>query len=178
MEKKLILNALRLDRVGEKSGDGLVPIEGYACHYGVANHNGEIVDENSFSYWLGKMKEGGVMPIFNYQHGSDIIGGWDRFESDATGLKGYGHLNTNVAFVRDNVLPLVESGDVTYLSTEGWCDWDSIEERGDSLYLGKFILCGVSLVSLPADFGAKMTIKNEYAAWKQQHKPERVITIY
>ena len=176
--EKLILNALKLDRVVRSEADGLVAVEGYACHYNTANHNGEIVDEASFRSWLDTLGKGGMMPIFNYQHGEQIIGGWDRFESDATGLKAYGHLNTNVAFVRDNILPLVEAGDVSHLSTEGWCDWDDLEERGDDLYLRNFKLTGVSLVAMPADFGAKMTLKNEFAAWKKRQKPKPKPILY
>lgn len=180
-ERKMILNALRIERVGEKSQDGLMPIEGYICHYNEPNLNGEIYDEASFAWWLGELEKGGVMPALNYNHSDLIIGGWDRFESDSVGMKGYGHLNTNSAEVRDNILPLVEAGDVNRLSTEGWNDWNFIEERGDALYMGRFTMTAVSLVGFPpADFKAEMvTIRNEFAAWKKQQKQyDRVITIY
>lgn len=159
--EKLILNALEIERINSKTDDGLIPVEGYACHFGVANHNGEIVDEASFKNFFKEMEKGGMMPVFNYQHSDQIIGGWDKFVADSVGLKAYGHLNANVVEVRDNILPLVQAGDVAYLSTEGWCDWDSVNEQGDNYYLANFKLLGVSLVSMPADFGAAIKIKNE-----------------
>lgn len=179
-EKKIILNALRLEKVGEQTQDGLVPIVGYICHYNEPNRNGEIYDEASFAWWLGELEKGGVMPALNYNHSDLIIGGWDKFESDSIGMKGYGHLNTKSAMVRDNILPLVEAGDVRHLSTEGWNSWNFIEERGDDYYMGRFIMTAVSLVGFPpADFGAEVaTIKNEYETWKKQHTKDRVITIY
>lgn len=170
--EKLILNALRLERVEPKTADGLIPVEGYACHFNKPNKHGEIVDEASFKNFFAELKEGGMMPVFNYQHTPQVIGGWDRFETDATGLKAYGHLNANAAEVRDNILPLVEAGDVAYLSTEGWCPFDDVEERGENYYLANFKLLGVSLVSLPADFGAAMKIKNEMEARKKAAKPK------
>lgn len=181
MGRKIILNALRLERVGERSQEGLIPIEGYICHFNKPNLNGEIYDEASFAWWLSELEKGGVMPALNYNHTDLIIGGWDRFESDSVGMKGYGHLNANSAQVRDNILPLVESGDVNRLSTEGWNDWNFIEERGENLYMGRFTMTAVSLVGFPpADFGAEMkTIKNQYQEWKKTHtKPNRVVTIY
>lgn len=176
---KLILNALRLEKVGAKAeGEGIIPVEGYVCHFNKANHNGEIVDEASFASFFSELEKGGLMPVFNYQHTDRIIGGWDNFESRANGLYGKGHLNTNVAEVRDNILPLVEAGDIGYLSTEGWCDWDKMEERKNGVYLKDFIMTAVSLVALPADFGAKMKLKNELAEHLKKQVPPKYRNLY
>lgn len=166
----MILNALKLESVAKPDDNGLVRIEGYACHYGTANKNGWIVDEKSFADFFNELAEGGMMPVFNYMHTDRIIGGWDSFTSDEIGLKAVGHLNCNCADVRDNILPLMQSGDVCHLSTEGYSDYDREEEREDGIYCGGIKLTGVSLVALPADFDAKATIINSY---RERHKADK-----
>lgn len=161
---KTFLNALKLERIENKeSKDGLIKIAGYACHYGNANHNGEIVDENSFKKFFSDLESGGMMPMFNYQHDdTKIIGGWDKFDSRDDGLYAEGHLNTNSSFVKNEILPLVEAGDVTHLSTQGFCNYSDIDIKEDNYcYIKNFILTGVSLVALPADFSAKADLTNK-----------------
>jgi len=167
---KVFFNSLKIDNVNTGPSDGLVMIEGYAAHFGKVNGNGEIVDEESFKSCLKMMKDGGQMPVFNYQHTPQIIGGWDEITTNTVGLYVKGHLNCNVADVRDNIFPLVQSGDVCHLSTEGWFDWDKCEERKNGLYIGEVFLYGISLVSLPADFEAKMNIKNSLNEYRKESK--------
>lgn len=154
------LNALRINRV-EKQGNTMT-VEGYACHYNKVNHNYEIVTAECFTDWLAAMDKDGLKPVFTFNHNADcIIGGWDEFTSDDTGLFAKGHINTDVAFVRDNLLPLIEGGDLSHLSTEGWADgyWD---EKRDAFVCSQFMLTAISLVALPADFSAKAEIsRNE-----------------
>lgn len=171
--EKTFFNALKLERINEDKDNGRVLIEGYACHFGKPNGNGEIVDEESFKDCLKLFKEGGQMPVFNYQHTDQIIGGWDEITTNTVGIYVKGHINTNVAYVRDNIMPLVKGGDVCHLSTEGWYEWNSMEERESGYYVGKCFLYGISLVALPADFGAKAIIKNGLAKWREENEPKK-----
>ena len=161
IRKEMRLNALRLTNThtAEDNADLLI-VEGYGCHFNKANGNGEIVTVDSFADFFNELRNGGQMPYFNYQHQPDqIIGGWDSIEADETGLVCRGHLNKRVALVRDTVLPLVESGDLAGLSTEGYAmGW--YDEELNVWHAEKFMLLGISLVSLPADFGAQMIVRN------------------
>lgn len=164
-------NALQLksQRTASDNSDLLI-VEGYGCHFNSENGNGEIVTVDSFADFFNELKNGGQMPYFNYQHmPTDIIGGWDEITADETGLYCRGHINKKVALVRDTVLPLIESGDLAGLSTEGYSmGW--YDEQNNIWHAEKFLLLGISLVSLPADFAAQMVVKNKLAMERQQHK--------
>lgn len=151
MENKIrILNSLRANAI-EREGN-ILRVSGYACHFNAVNHNGEIVTAASFTEWLEHLKESDMKPMFTYNHESNkLIGGWDEITPDETGLFVRGHINTDVAFVRDELLPLIESGDLTYLSTEGWAKG---AEDADGYRCDEFNLTAISLVALPADFDA------------------------
>lgn len=156
------LNALRLTSTHTAADNAdLLVVEGYGCHFNSVNGNGEIVTEESFRDFFDELKNGRQMPYFNYQHNPEaIIGGWDSIEADDKGLICRGHLNKKVALVRDTVLPLVESGDLAGLSTEGYAmGW--YDEKNNVWHSEKFILLGISLVSLPADFAAEMVVRNQ-----------------
>ena len=172
-QKQHILNAFRLNKV-EKQGNTL-KIEGYACHYNTRNHNYEIVTADCFTEFLKEMQDSGLKPVFTYNHNRDIvIGGWDEFTSDDTGMFVKGHINTDVAYVRDNLLPLIEAGDLNHLSTEGWADgeWDS---KRDAFVCSKFMLTAISLVALPADFAAKAEIRNKYENKPKQKQAKKLL---
>lgn len=162
-------NALQLtaQRTASDNGDLLI-VEGYGCHFNTENGNGEIVTENSFADFFAELKNGGQMPYFNYQHNAtDIIGGWDEIKADERGLYCRGHINKRVALVRDTVLPLIESGDLAGLSTEGYTmGW--YDEQNGIYHAEKFMLLGISLVSLPADFAAQMIVKNDLRMRKEE----------
>lgn len=188
MEKKdntrlVALNALSLERDGiKRSDDGKrTYITGYACHFNTPNHNKEVVTEDSFREFFADLENGGQMPIFNYQHGLDIIGGWDEIVSDENGLIVTGHLVNDVALVRDTILPLLNDGVLNSLSTEGFIDYNDIEdvfdENGNWQYYTahKFMLTGISLVGLPADFGATVDIQqNALLLQRKQHTQSSV----
>ena len=186
-EKRKIftLNALSLDRENiQQSEDGKrTIIKGYACHFNTPNHNFEVVTEDSFRDFFGALEKGGQMPVFNYQHGFDLIGGWDRIEADDKGLVVTGHLVNDVALVRDTVLPLMLDGVLNSLSTEGWADWDSIKEHYDEngnfeyYTIGRFMLTGISLVGLPADFAATAEIQNSLLLERKNRTAAPVETV-
>ena len=174
-KKEFRSNALALQstRVSDSNADLLI-VEGYGCHFGVENGNGEIVTEASFKDFFDELKKGGQMPYFNYQHDQNsIIGGWDEIKADERGLYCRGHINKRVALVRDTVLPLIESGDLAGLSTEGYSmGW--FDEANNVWHAEKFLLLGISLVSLPADFGAQMVVKNSLRIREDQRKRDEM----
>ena len=172
MENRLhTLNGLRLNKETIKEDGNLLKIEGYACHFGTANGNGEIVSESSFADFFKALEEGGQMPSFTFNHNSNaLIGGWDSIVSDEKGLYVKGHINTDVAFVRDNLLPLIKGGDLNCLSTEGFVG-DCKRNDDGTYHAGAFILTAISLVALPADFNAK-TITSENALKLERKKAE------
>lgn len=173
IRKEMRLNALRLTNTHTASDNAdLLIVEGYGCHFDTVNGNDEVVTENSFADFFADLKNGGQMPYFNYQHDPTlIIGGWDSIESDGKGLFCKGHLNKRVALVRDTVLPLVESGDLAGLSTEGYAMGWYDDDKG-IWHAEKFMLLGISLVSLPADFAAEMVVKNKLRMESQQRNNE------
>lgn len=178
VRKELRLNALKLTNTRtSKDNDDLLIIEGYGCHFDTVNGNREVVTEESFKEFFDELKKGRQMPYFNYQHDpSAIIGGWDSIESDGKGLVCVGHLNKRVALVRDTVLPLVESGDLAGLSTEGYA-MGYYDESEDIWHAKKFMLLGISLVSLPADFAAEMVVRNNMRIERERKENENNLLI-
>ena len=167
-----VLNGLRLNKESVKEEGNLVHIEGYACHFGIANGHGEIVSEPSFASFFKELEEGGQMPSFTFNHNSNyLIGGWDSIVSDDKGLYVKGHINTDVAFVRDNLLPLIKGGDLNCLSTEGYVG--GLKHNEDGTYnASEFVMTAISLVALPADFNAKTTISENALELKRKKKAE------
>lgn len=164
------LNAIKLNRAEMVEGENIMKIEGYACHFDKVNKNGEIVHESSFEKFFKDLNEGGLMPVFNYNHNNDfIVGGWDEIKSDKTGLYVKGHLNTDVAYVRDNILPLVKSGDIDGLSIEGYFNVETAKFTESGVDIKDYQLIGISLVALPADFSARVESKN-YIALKRKEE--------
>lgn len=162
MERVILNEYCSINAVHDDEETNLVKIEGYACHFDIANKNGEIVHKNSFTDCLAEFRKENRMPMMNFNHNPDlIIGGWEEFEIRNDGLFAKGHLNKDVALVRDTVLPLIKSGDLKGLSTEGYTKWADIEQLDNGiLRLNRFMLMGVALVALPADPKTDIALRN------------------
>lgn len=167
MEKiRAALNALKLEKndIQREDDDKYIHIKGYGCHFGVINKNGEMVNEESFASFFKDLEAGSLMPVLNYQHQPDkIIGCWDKITADETGLLCEGRIFRDVQLVKDTIEPLMNGGALDSLSTEGWVtDWEIIEKEDGSMYLfaKEFVLTGISLVALPADFDARIDTEN------------------
>lgn len=176
IKREMRLNALKLTNTHTATDNAdLLIVEGYGCHFGTVNGNKEVVTEKSFVDFFDELRNGRQMPYFNYQHNPEaIIGGWDSIEADDKGLFCRGHLNKRVALVRDTVLPLVESGDLAGLSTEGYAmGW--YDDAEDVWHSEKFMLLGISLVSLPADFAADMVVRNRLEAQRSNNELNLVL---
>lgn len=162
-EEKIVFSCNGLEHSQNDENPNLVRIEGYAAHFDTPNGNWEIVNRNSFDKFMQERKEKGLRPLLTFDHNSqNIIGGWDDFEIREDGLYAIGHLNTDVALVRDTVLPLMRSGDLRGLSTEGWSNFDenTIHEDG-TMEIKNFFLYAISVVGFPADSAANAELKNK-----------------
>ena len=167
-------NGVKLERsnVDTKSSEDFIFVKGYACHFGKANLNGEIVTKDSFDAFFNVLKESSVMPSINFQHDpTEIIGGWDKLEPKDDGLWVEGRICKKVKRVQDTILPLMEAGMLNWLSTEGFVDLDSLEFNDDGTYTVKdFMLCRISLVDVPADLNA--TVEHNAVTLERKNRKE------
>lgn len=154
------------DIVNLKNDADKTTIEGYCAHFGEANLNMERVDKNSFQTFFSMYNEGKLLPYLNYNHDNDKqLGGIDMLDTDDKGLFIVAHLNNNVPFVKDWIIPNIEAGDLKSFSTEGYIGggYEGIVEHEDGTYYVKdFILTAVALVQTPADWKSEFSIANDY----------------
>lgn len=171
MENRIYFNNIQLTNA-ESDGD-VGRIEGYACHWFQENMNAERVNAKSFDVFFNLMDEGKIQPVVNYNHDSSmVVGKIDELERDDKGLIMKAHVNKNVAFVRDTLWPLIEAGDMTGLSTEGYIPSASdIEWLNDDTYFVKcFILTAVAVTPIPADGNARFSLANAVRNMKPTDK--------
>lgn len=180
MEAKIYLNGLNIENV--KNNTHTLDIEGTIAHYNRANLNRERVDSKSFDKFFELYNANKLRPRLNYEHTDQVIGGVDEIVSFDDCLYMKAHLSKNVAIVRDTIIPLIESNDLTSFSTEGYVDYNDIEEFNDGTYYVKnFMLTGVSIVSCPADWEAKFSLTNainEYINYKDEETTNKIQSKY
>lgn len=164
------LNGIRFEYAAPKEGDNLQRIAGYVCKWNETNANGWNIRPGAFDKSLAAFKEQGLKPRLDYEHDFlAVIGGIDSLESDENGLYIEAHLNTDVALVRDTVLPLMKSGDLNFFSSEFITDEAEWSEDGNYVLVQSATLVGVAVVSLPADAGAEAYL----ASYRPQPKEEK-----
>lgn len=156
--------------------DGFLRIEGTAAHFGSPNLNGEIVTAESFCNFFQLYNDGKLKPALNYNHDSTmLIGGIDSIYIKDNALCCSAHLNKDIAFCKDTLIPMVESGDIKSFSTEGYVGYNDIEEREDGNYFAKnFMLTAIAIVSVPADYKSEFCIKNYFDEMKAQQAKFRL----
>lgn len=161
-ENKIFLDNTDLIITNAVEDKNFLKIDGTAAHFGSPNLNGEIVDANSFSDFFDMYNGGKLNPALNYNHDSNmLIGGVDRVYIQDNTLCCSAHLNKNIAFCRDTLIPMIMSGDVKSYSTEGYVNYNDIVMRDDgTYYASNFLLTAVAIVSTPADYRSEFTIKN------------------
>lgn len=163
MENKIYLNDLE-DNLIFKNSDDKLEIEGYCCHFNRKNLNGEIVYRSSFDTFFTAYEKGTIRPLINHEHNNDrIIGGIDDLDRDDTGLYIVAHLNKNIPYVEEWLIPNIMSGDIKNFSTEGFPvgGYDSIKINDDKSYsVLDFMLTAVAIVNHPADWTADFTVRN------------------
>lgn len=144
--------------------DNLINIEGRACTFNVPNLNGEIVDSNSFKETMNLYNSGKLKPALTYNHCNDrLVGGIDGLTMEDDGLFIRAHLNTDIKFCSETLIPCINSGDVNQLSTEGYIvdgKRGIVKNDNGTYYVKNFLLTAVSIVTVPADANAVFSVKN------------------
>lgn len=163
MEQKIRLYN-DIDLLSFNSEDDRLNIEGYACHYGVCNLNNEIVFKDSYNTFFEAYNQKKVMPILNFNHDNNKqIGSIDDITSDSTGLYVKAHINKNIPWCRDWLIPNIEMGDIKSYSTEMIVigGYDGIKRNDDGTYVVlNGLLTAVAVVQHPADYRSEFTVKN------------------
>lgn len=168
-----ILNSINLSNTLEVPEDNKIYIEGYAMHFNKVNMNGEMVRPGAFDEFFNILKEKNNMPVFNVFHKQDqLIGAWTNIRQDETGLWVEGYLDLSVAYVRDEIAPLVRNGALSNLSTEMWINYNDIEPKEDYYIVNKAMLTGISLVPIGADMDTKIVLKNAIEPKENENSPE------
>ena len=156
-------------------------IEGYICHFNVANLNREIVDKKSFDKFFQMMENKQIKPKLNYNHTDNIIGGINKIDVVEDGLFMKAYINRDVAIVRDMIEPNIRSGEIDSFSTEGYVPggYDGIvTNRDGSYYVKDFIITAVSVVSkIPADPNATFTLANYIDEYKKTMSRRKVFLL-
>ena len=177
--KNLILSTTNEVEYHYNSEAGRIDIAGTACHWYKENLNHEIVTDTSFDAFLGLYNNGKLSVVVNYEHNNDqIIGGIDKVNKESDGLWVEGHINTNIPYVRDWLLPLIEAKDLKSLSTEGFVlnGYNGIIEREDGSHIVKdMILTAVAVTSHPADWDAEFSVRNYIEEYKALKTPEEEV---
>lgn len=156
-------------------------IEGYICHFGVANLNREIVDKKSFDKFFQMMENKQIKPKLNYNHTDNIIGGINEIKVVEDGLFMKAYINREVAIVRDMIEPNIISGEIDSFSTEGYVPdgyAGIVPNRDGSYYVKNFIITCVSVVSVvPADPNATFTLSNFIDEYKRTMSRRKVFLL-
>lgn len=177
--KNLILNTSTDVEYHYNSEAGRIDIAGTACHWNKVNLNSQIVTNTSFDTFLSLYGSGKLSVVVNYEHNSDkVIGTIDEVKKESDGLWVEGHLNSNIPYVKEWLLPLIEAGDIKSLSTEGYIlnGYKGIVELSDGSYIVKdMILTAVAVTSHPADWDADFSVKNYIEEYKALKTPEEEI---
>lgn len=173
MENKIIYLQNDIKLVNLKENDGKMFLEGYTAHWDKKNLNQQIVDKKSFSRFFNMLNSNEIgKPIVNWEHERDKqIGGIDVVNIEDEGLFIEAHLNTEIPFVSDWLVPNIKANDLTGLSTEGYVygGIDGIIVNNDgSFYIRDFILTAVALTNNPADVEARFSLANAVQEWNIQ----------
>lgn len=170
MENRIIYLQNDIKLINLKEDDGKMFLEGYACHFNKTNLNSQIVNAKSFEKYFELLKNNTISKaIMNWEHERDKqIGAIDNITSDEDGLFIEAHLNTEIPFVSDWLVPNIKANDLTGLSTEGYVYGGIngiITNEDGSFYVKDFILSAVALTNNPADVEARFSLANAVQEW-------------
>lgn len=170
MENKIIYLQNDIKLINLKEDDGKMRLEGYACHFDKANLNSQIVNAKSFNTYFDLLKKNAISKaIMNWEHNLDKqIGAIDTITPDEDGLFIEAHLNTEIPFVSDWLVPNIKANDLTGLSTEGYVYGGLngiIMNEDGSYYVKDMILTAVALTNNPADVDARFSLANAVQEW-------------
>ena len=172
MENKIYFDNTDLLITNAVEDADFLRIDGTAAHFNSPNLNGEIVDAHSFDAFFGMYESGQIKPALNYNHDPNmLVGGVDKVYIQDDTLRCSAHLNKDIAFCRDTLIPMVMSGDVRSYSTEGYLSYDDIIQRDkNTYYAANFLLTAVAIVTTPADYKSEFTIRNFFRSSAPKRK--------
>ena len=103
-------------------GNDVQTLKGYIVRFDRPYFDGSRRKAEEYEYGLQMFSEEDIKIPLLYLHTSEAQGGrpigiMESYEIDDKGIIGYFKLN-NTPFVRDEVLPAIESGSLTHFSTE------------------------------------------------------------
>ncbi len=132
---------------------------GWASTYGDTDSYGTAIAPGAFDESLAEHARNGAMPAMLWQHDwFEVCGRWLKLESRAEGLwaEGAWELNTQRgregnALIAANPLPALNG-----LSIGFEPDWEATEWRGDVLLFKRVKLWEISVVTFPANAGARI----------------------
>jgi HK97 family phage prohead protease len=146
----------------KKSPNG-TKISGYASVFGNVDQDGEIVDRGAFTASLAQHRKGDTQPLMLWQHDPhQVIGKWDHFEEDSTGLLATGRLLPAVQRAAE-AIALIGEGAIYGLSI----GFRTARERiiNKVRHLEVINLLEVSLVSFASNSDARIRLNGkEYGA--------------
>lgn len=178
MENKTIYLKNDISLINVKEDDGKVLIEGYACHFDKKNLNEQIVNSKSFDKYFDLLNTNQISKaIMNWEHNPDKqIGAIDNIQVEDEGLFINAHLNTEIPFVSDWLVPNIKANDLTGLSTEGFVYGGVnglIFNEDGSYYIKDMILTAVALTNNPADVEARFSLANAVQEWKLENESKK-----
>jgi HK97 family phage prohead protease len=134
-------------------------ISGYASVFGNVDSDGEIVDRGAFLASLAQHRKAGTQPLMLWQHDPhQVIGKWDHFEEDSTGLLATGRLLPAVQRAAE-AIALVSEGAIYGLSIGFNTVRDRVINRVRHLEVLK--LLEVSLVSFASNSVARIHLSGK-----------------
>src|SRR5450759_779362 len=138
-------------------------ISGYASVFGNIDSDGEIVDRGAFTASLAQHRKSYTQPLMLWQHDPhQVIGKWDHFEEDSTGLLATGRLLPAVQRAAE-AIALIGEGAIYGLSIGFNTVRDRVIQR--VRHLEVLNLREVSLVSFASNSDARVHITGkEYGA--------------
>ena len=143
-------------------------ISGYASVFGNVDSDGEIVDRGAFSASLAQHRKAYTQPLMLWQHDPhQVIGKWDHFEEDSTGLLATGRLLPAVQRAAE-AIALISEGAIYGLSI----GFNTVRDRviNKVRHLEVLNLREVSLVSFASNSDARIHLTGKEYGQRSEAK--------
>lgn len=142
-----------------------------ASAFGRIDTHGDTVEPGAYAQTLLEHKAAGTMPSMLWAHAQSApVGRWEQMAEDARGLRVAGRLNLKTSAGRD-AFEHLSAGDLSGLSIGFSVPAGGAEYRGDVRVLRAVKLHEISLVTLAADSGARVT--GVKSAWLARPETQR-----
>lgn len=133
-------------------------IVGTACHFGRQNLNGWTLAHGSLDRWVSEFQRmGRKLPMLWSHDPSEQVGSFDSARIEGDRLVLGGRLNLDVQRAKE-IRALILAGDTTGLSIGADVDTNDVEHTRGGLIFRKATLMETSVVGMPADTEARISI--------------------